>query len=424
MWHLCCDTDGIADLDSATTKHTQIMQTSSSEPTAKKGFLALPPELLERLAEMLAGVFAEDEEEDGPDNDLWGFPLRSSHLNARLLHPTYTPMLDVHLFDKFNVTLRKPTTIPPQLPEAPLPDVQPQLSAQVQKENEANARKNARTMEVASLVTSSRLSSYITRLWLSFDSTTYSDVQAEAHSDFEGRAMALSSAILHATANSITMLTIEVRQPRLAEGRECPQWQLDLPARFCSLDKLYIRGIALCTLAIMICERARPPTLLSWEPLYTPPFGALGATPAVPWPPQKYTIMDASGAQRGVSPIRSILPQTEFSIDRLSENDHLAFFAFIRPQPIHLMIRQMYRDWGKPLKDLVQMLRDSIDICRLTAVIFRDQADWYEANEEKSAIAREFRLALLEQWRGSGIKLVWIRETDGGERSQTVETVM
>ena len=388
-----------------------------------KGFLSLPPELLEILAETLAGVFAEDDE-DGPDNDLWGFPLRSGHLNARLLHPVFATMLDVHLFDQLNITLWKPFTLPPHLPEAPLPNVQPQLSPEVQQENEIILRRNARTLQVVNSMTGSRLSSCITRLWLDFDSTPIHGVQTEAHSELEGQSMALFSAILHTTANSITVLSFRVRRSRLLQGGECAQWQLDLPARFCSLDRVCVSGVALCNLAVMICERARASAFLSWEPTYSPSSGALDATPVVRWPPQEYTVMEANGAQRNVIPSRSILPQTELCLDRLSNNDHLVFFAFVRPQPIHLSIRQMYRDWDKPVKNLIQMLRDNIDTSRLTTITFRDQADWYEANEEKSAIAREFRLALLEHWRDSGVKLVWIRETNEGERSQTVETVM
>lgn len=133
----------MVDLGSVTTMRSQIMQTSPSEPTAKKGFLSLPPELLEILAETLVGLFAEDDE-DGPDNDLWGFPLRSGHLNARLLHPVFTKMLDVHLFDQLNITLWKPFTLLHML-EAALANVQPQLSPEVQQENEIILRRNART---------------------------------------------------------------------------------------------------------------------------------------------------------------------------------------------------------------------------------------------------------------------------------------
>lgn len=261
-------------------------------------------------------------------------------------------------------------------------------------------------MQVANLMLSSRLSSCITRLWLDFDSAPVLGVHIEALSELEGQSMALFSAVLHATANSITVLTLGVRRSRLIQGVECAQWELDLPARFCSLETVCVSGVALCNLAIMICERAKASAFLPWEPTYSPSSGAVDDTPVVPWPPQEYTVTDTSGRQRHVSPSRSILPQMELSLDRLSNNDHLVFFAFIRPQPIHLSIRQMSQDWDKPVKDILQMLRDNIDTSRLTTITLRDQADWYEASEEKSAIARAFRLALLEQWRGSGVKLV------------------
>ena len=395
--------------------YTDNVEPGEAPAVTTKGFLSLPPELLELIAETLVSIFDEDALYECLDPEVWGRPRFPSQFLARLVHPSFTPLLDVHLFDHLRIHIEAPHILLEAMP------ANAQENAPLRDFNDNIDKTNMRSMQVARQIVDSRLASCITYLAIEYDGSN----NKPSSSEVDGQNLALFSALLHATANKLTELHMTVETN--GSPGSAVQGQLDLPARFPCLKGITIFGFVLCSMVHAICERAEPLAIRCCGEDMSSHAYVDGPTPAAPWPPLKYVVVGANGAMGSVSPRWSIVPQIDLHLDRCLSSVWPALFTFIRPQPLNLFIQYSFWPGHQHVGDLVRMLKDSIDASELMSITFRNAYRWgKKAIEERAAVARELRLALMDQWRGSGVKLVeiWAEDEDRTKDSSVVETVM
>lgn len=255
------------------------------------------------IAETLVSIFDEDAPDDCLDPEVWGQPRYPSQLLARLVHLSFTPLLDVHLFDHLEIRIEVPHILLEATP------ANAEENAQLRRWNDNIDNSNMRSMQIARQIVDSRLASCITYLAIEYDGLNNKPSSLEV----DGQNLALFSALLHATANKLTKLRMEVYtygSPGFAV-----QWQLDLPARFPCLKGITFTGFVLCSLVHAICERAEPLALRCCQQDMDSHAYVDGLTLAAPWPPLEYTVVGANGALAGVSPRWSIVPQIDLHLD-------------------------------------------------------------------------------------------------------------
>ena len=337
--------------------------------------------------------------------------MRPSYLHARLLHPRLTPLLDARLFRCLNLDLYPSSDIVSNRGS----EAGALASSFVIPAHEhiaSSTRRNARAVQVASSISGSLPAAKISDLRLAVRTDRS---QERGQSTTAAQRMTLFSAVLQSTSNSLVELSLDAGWSASRTYGDFPQWQIDPPARFASLRQLFVSGVALCTLTHAICVRAPALLRLSWRP-----FTDLGDEDG------EEARASTDEAQDSATAPRTTIPLEKFSIESLSSPGHLQFFRLVRPQPVQLSIRQSVPiiDYVKPVKELVRLLGDAIDVSRLEEVTLKDLSSCHSQDEEAPATARDFRLALMEEWRGSGVELTWKRYTVEGDAGKVVKAVM
>ena len=335
--------------------------------------------------------------------------MRARCLHARLLHPSLTPLLDARLFRYLNLDLDLNSDIVSNRGSEAGP-LASSFVIPVHQHIDSSARRNARAIQVASSIPGSFPATKVGDLRLA--ERTYSS-QERGQSATETQRMALFSAVLRSTSDSLIELTLDAGWGASRTDGNFPQWQIDPPAPFASLRRLYVSGVALCTLTHAICVRAPALSRLSWSPSTNDDNGDA-----------EEARRSTHGAQDSATASKTIVPLKEFSVQSLSSPGHLQFFQLVRPQPIQLSVRQWHIDYSKPVMELVRLLGEAIDASRLEKVVFKDLSNYLDQDEEAPALARDLRLAMMKEWRGSGVELTWKRYTSEGDDGEVVKTVV